>query len=204
MENLKGKAVIMRRIGIITALAVGLTVTGATAPAGSATFLVDPVHTSVLFRVKHLGVAYVYGVFTAPEGTVVVDDTNHARSSVEIRVPVESISTRATRRDDHLKSPDFFDAKQFPTLSFKSKSVKKLAGNTLEVRGDLTIHGVTKAVTVKVEQTGRGKGQRGEERIGFHTVFTIKRSRFGMTYMLGETGLSDDVEITVSVEAIRQ
>ncbi|MHA2620938.1 MAG: YceI family protein [bacterium JZ-2024 1] len=197
-RTLKGIA----RVGSCTAVA--LVLVGATRATQPETFRVDPVHTSVLFRIKHLGVAYFYGMFTAPEGSIVVDPADPTRSSVEIRIPTESLSTHETRRDDHLKSPDFFDAKQFPVMSFKSKSVKKIQENIFEVTGDFTLHGVKKTITLKVEQTGRGKGPRGEERIGFHTVFTIKRSDFGMTYMLGENMLSDEVQITLSVEAIRQ
>ena len=115
---------------------------------------------------------------------------------------VESIDTHNAKRDQHLKSPDFFNAKQFPAITFKSKQVKKSSKDTYEVTGDLTIHGVTRPVTVKVTNTGSGKDPMGANRIGFETIFTIKRSDFGMKFMLGP--VSDEIRLIVSIEGIRQ
>jgi polyisoprenoid-binding protein YceI len=204
MEILRKKDGLLRGICGLAAVVVALTIAGATRAEAPATYVVDPVHSSVVFRVKHLGLSYFYGVFNEVEGKFVVDEANPGKSSVELKVAVGSVSTRDSKRDEHLKSPDFFDEKQFPSITFKSKSVRKLDGSNYEVSGDMTLHGVTKPLTVRVEQVGKGKGQRGEDRIGFHTVFTIKRSEYGMTYMVGDKGVSDEVQITVSVEGIRQ
>src|SRR6266446_10101983 len=111
------------------------------------TFKVDPVHSFVLFSVQHLGVTNTYGRFNDISGTVVFDKDNLSKSSVELSVPVESLDTHNSIRDKSLKSPDFFDAKQFPAMTFKSTKVEG-TGDTLKVSGDLTIHGVTKPMTV--------------------------------------------------------
>lgn len=166
------------------------------------TYKVDPVHSSFLFRVKHFNAGYFYGRFNEATGTVVIDEANPAKSSVEIQVKVESIDTNDVKRDQHLKSPDFFNAKQFPTITFKSKQVKPSGKDTYEVTGDLTLHGVTRTVTAKVTRTGGGKDPFGKFRIGFETVFTIKRSDFGMKFMLGP--VSDEIRLIVSIEGIRQ
>src|SRR4030081_840864 len=110
------------------------------------TFKVDPVHSFVLFSVQHLGIANTYGRFNDISGTVVFDKDNPAKSSVEVSVPLDSLDTHNSIRDRSLKSPDFFNAKQFPTMTFKSTKVEG-SGDTLEVSGDITIRGVTKPLT---------------------------------------------------------
>ena len=165
------------------------------------TFKVDPVHTFVLFSVQHLGIANTYGRFNDISGTVVFDKDNPSKSSVELSVPVESLDTHNSIRERSLKSPDFFDAKQFPTITFKSTKVEG-SGDTLKVSGDLTIRGVTKPVTVDFKKGGEGKGVFGEMRGGGETRFTIKRSDFGMNFELGEVG--DEVTIILSLEGVKQ
>jgi polyisoprenoid-binding protein YceI len=117
-----------------------------------------------------------------------------------IEIDAASINTGNKKRDDHLKGPDFFNVKQFPKLTFKSTKVEK-KGDAYSVTGDLTIHGVTKSVTVDVKKTGMGKDPWGNERIGFTTNFTIKRSDYGITHMAN--GLSDEVQLMLSAEAIK-
>jgi polyisoprenoid-binding protein YceI len=168
---------------------------------GADTFKIDPVHSSVIFSVKHLGVTDFYGDFREISGTVAFDAADPAKSSVDITVPVEKIDTRNEKRDQHLKSPDFFNAKQFPTLTFKSTKVEG-AGDTYSVTGDLTIHGVTKPVTVQFRKGAETKGQQGETRTGGEAKFTIKRSDYGMTFMNGPLG--DDVNIILSLEGTKQ
>ena len=165
------------------------------------TFKVDPVHTFVLFSVQHLGIANTYGRFNDISGTVVFDKDNPSKSSVELSVPVESLDTHNSIRERSLKSPDFFDAKQFPTITFKSTKIEG-SGDTLKVSGDLTIRGVTKPVTVDFKKGGEGKGVFGEMRGGGETRFTIKRSDFGMNFELGEVG--DEVTIILSVEGVKK
>jgi polyisoprenoid-binding protein YceI len=165
------------------------------------TFKVDAVHSFVLFSVQHLGIANTYGRFNDISGTVVFDKDNPFNSSVELSVKVETLDTHNSIRDRSLKSPDFFDAKQFPTMNFKSTKVEG-SGDALKVSGDLTIHGVTKPLTVDFKKGGEGKGVFGEMRGGGETRFTIKRSDFGMNFQQGAVG--DEVNITLSLEGIKK
>jgi len=165
------------------------------------TFKVDSVHSFVMFSVQHLGIANTYGRFNDITGTVVFDKDNPAKSSVEVSVPIESLDTHNSIRDRSLKSPDFFNAKQFPTMTFKSTKVEG-SGDTLEVSGDLTIRGVTKPLTVDFKKGGEGKGVFGEMRGGGETRFTIKRSDFGMNFQQGAVG--DEVSIILSLEGVKK
>lgn len=168
---------------------------------GADTYKVDPVHSSVVFSIKHFGVADFYGGFKEISGTVTFDAADPSKSSVEITVPVETVDTRNEKRDQHLKSPDFFNAKQFPTISFKSNKIEG-AGDTYRISGDLTLHGVTKPVTAEFKKGAENKGQKGETRSGGETRFTIKRSDFDMKFMAGPLG--DDVNIILSLEGVKQ
>ena len=165
------------------------------------TFKVDAVHSFALFSVQHLGIANTYGRFNDISGTVVFDKDNPSNSSVELSVKVESLDTHNSIRDRSLKSPDFFDAKQFPTMNFKSTKVEG-SGDSLKVSGDLTIHGVTKPLTVDFKKGGEGKGVFGEMRGGGETRFTIKRSDFGMNFQ--QRAVGDEVNITLSLEGIKK
>lgn len=167
------------------------------------TYQVDPVHSFVIFRVKHMNTAYAYGRFNSFRGTIVVDERNPANSSVEFEIDVNSVDTGNNQRDDHLRGPDFFNGRQYPNITFRSTSVRKINNTTLEVKGNLTIRGTTRPLTVRVTYVGKGRNPRGQEIIGFETTFTIKRSQFGVSYGLNG-GLADDVRVTVAVEAIRQ
>jgi polyisoprenoid-binding protein YceI len=182
-------------------LAVGLTSAFVLSGNAADTFKIDPVHCFVLFSVQHLGIANTYGRFNDISGTVVFDRDNPSKSSVELTVQVESLDTHNSIRERSLKSPDFFDVKQFPTMTFKSTKVEG-SGNALRVSGDLTIRGVTKPVTVDFKKGGEGKGVFGEMRGGGETRFTIKRSDFGMNFELGEVG--DEVTIILSLEGVKK
>ncbi len=172
-------------------------------PAAAAeTYKLDPEHTSVVFRVKHLGVAYVYGRFNGPSGSFVFDESSPAKSSIEVQVDAKKVDTAVDKRDNQLKSPDFFNAGEHPVVNFKSTSVKRSGKGSYEIAGSLTLLGKTQPITVKARQTGQGKDPWGNFRIGFETSFTIKRSDYGMDFMMGVAG--DDVLLTVSVEGIRQ
>lgn len=163
-------------------------------------YKVDPVHSTVIFKIFHFNIAPFYGRFDAPEGSFVLDD-DAAKSTFEFTIPVDKVDTGNEKRDNHLKGPDFFNAKQFPTINFKSKSVKK-SDNGYEVTGDLTIHGVTKETTVNVDKTGQGKDPMGKERAGLAATFTIKRSDFDVSYM--PQGLGEDVTLMVGIEGLKQ
>ena len=166
------------------------------------TYQLDPVHTSITFRVKHLNVTYIYGRFNEVAGILVFDDANPANSSIQVQVKTASIDTFNAKRDDHLRSPDFFDASAYPLIEFRSTAVKKVDPETYNVQGDLTLHGVTRSVTVAAILTGAGMDPWGNDRIGFESVFMIKRTDFGMTENLQAAG--DEVRLTVSVEGIRK
>jgi polyisoprenoid-binding protein YceI len=166
------------------------------------TYQLDPVHSSVVFRVKHLGVAYVYGRFNNPAGQLVFDEKMPSNSSIDMSVNVADVDTAHGKRDTHLKSPDFFNAESFPRITFKSGSFKKTGIDTYAVSGDLTLLGVTRPLTVVARQTGAGKDPWGGFRRGFATSFSVNRSDFGMDFML--SGVSNEVEVQVSVEAVRK
>jgi polyisoprenoid-binding protein YceI len=166
------------------------------------TYKLDPEHTSIVFRVKHLGIAYVYGRFNGPTGTFVFDESSPSKSTIQVQAETKNVDTALEKRDTDLKSPDFFNAGEYPHVSFKSKSVKKLKEAVYEVSGDLTLLGKMRPITVQVNATGAGKDPWGNFRMGFETSFSIKRSDFGMNFMMG--GVSDEVNLTVSVEGIRE
>ena len=171
---------------------------GAAALAPAASYKVDPVHSFVNFKVSHLGVGYVWGRFDAPEGSF---NTDEGKEAFEAKVATDKIDTGVAKRDQHLKSPDFFNAKQFPELTFKSTGVKKSGENQYEVNGDMTVHGVTKSITVNLTKTGEAKTQMGE-RAGFDGSFTIKRSDFGMSFMPGAVG--DEITVYVDMEGTKE
>ncbi|MGE0481898.1 MAG: YceI family protein [Phycisphaerae bacterium] len=162
----------------------------------------DAVHSAVIFRIKHLNVSYSYGRFNDVAGSFSFDDAKPENSALEFTVKTASIDTHDKKRDDHLRSAEFFDAEKHPAITFKSKAVKKLGESEFEVAGDLTLRGVTKPLTVKVERTGAGPDPWGGQRSGFETTFTIKRGDFEMNALKG--GLGDDVRLIVSIEGVKQ
>lgn len=187
-----------RSLLLAGALALGLF---HTAFAAVETYTIDPVHSSVAFRIRHF-VSRVPGSFTKFSGTIAVDRANLANSTVEATIDVASVTTASDARDKHLRSPDFFDAEKFATITFKSKAWKATGGDTFDVTGDLTIHGVTKEVVLKVTSLGFGPGARGAMLSGWEASTTIKKSDFGVAgpAMLA-TALGDEVAITLGVEA---
>ena len=187
------------RIVILVLLAIGFT--GSTQVVNAAdTYEIDTAHSMIIFRAKHNGVSYNYGRFNAFTGEITMD-ADMSKNTVEFEVKAASVDTGNEKRDQHLRSPDFFSAKQFPVITFRSTKVDMKEGkeDMLEVTGDLELLGVKKSITVDVEITGRGKGRQGEALIGFESVFTINRTEFGMTY--GAGSVSDDIQLTVSIEA---
>ena len=143
------------------------------------TFQIDPQHASVVFAIKHLNISYQYGRFNQVQGSAVLNEDDPSKSTFEFSAKTESIDTNNPKRDEHLRGPDFFNAKQFPEIRFQSTSVQR-EGNKWVVTGKLTLHGVTKTKRVDLLQLGRAKGLEGESRIGFISSFDIKRTEFGM------------------------
>ena len=178
-----------------------LAILGLFATARAETYTIDPVHSSVGFSLRHL-VSKFSSSFTKVNGTVTFDAAAPEASSVEATVDIASISTANEKRDNHVKSPDFFDAAKFPIATFKSKSWKKTGESTYDVTGDLTIKDVTKEVVLKAELLGSGPGMGGATVTGWEATATIKKSEFGLAgpAMLGKV-LGDDVALTISIEA---
>ena len=186
------------KILALAAVAAGL---ASAAPAAVETYTIDPVHSSVGFSIRHI-LTKVPGSFTQFSGTITVDRDNLENSSVEAVIDVGSVSTRNDKRDAHLKSPDFFDAAKFGSITFKSTSWKKTGDGTFDVAGDLTIHGVTKPVVLKVDLLGFGPGMMGAQLSGWDASLSINREDFGVNgpAMLGKA-LGSDVAISINVEA---
>ena len=174
----------------------------ATGNAAADKYSVDAIHSSIIFRIKHVNAAYFYGRFNEVTGSFSIDAGNPAASKIEIEVKVDSIDTHNEARDKHLKSPDFFEVDKHPGIKFVASSLKKTGDNKYEVEGDLTIRGVTKKLTAPLEWTGTGKGMQGEERGGLETVFTIKRSDFGVSGL--PQALGDEVKLMISLEGVKQ
>ena len=184
---------------MILSLMVSLTIS---TKASAESYRLDPAHTSIIFRVKHLGVAYVFGRFNGATGSFSFDPLAPAKTAIEIQVDADNIDTNNQKRDNHLRSPDFFNTAKYPLIRFKSKSVKQIDTDRLQVSGDLTIMGKTNLISIEVRRTGAAKDPWGKFRIGFESSFTIKRSDYGMKFNLA--GVSDEVNLTVSVEGIKQ
>lgn len=192
-------------VGVMAMTAVGREETPAPAAGAvrAGAFKVDPVHSVVVFGIGHLGVSRMYGTFNMPSGSFLIDAADATKSFIEISVDTEKVSTGAGKRDDHLRSPDFFNAKEFPKVTFKSTSFEKGAGKAMTVKGDLTMLGQTRPVSAALEFLGEGDTVQGHK-AGFEATFTIKRSEFGMTKYLEEKMLGDEVKLTVAVEGQRE
>jgi polyisoprenoid-binding protein YceI len=172
------------------------------------TWNLDPVHSVAEFKVKHMMISNVKGQFTGITGVLTLDKNDIAGSRVEATIDASTINTREAQRDTHLKSADFFDVEQFPTLSFRSTQVKRTGDDELAVTGDLTIHGVTRQVTFQVEgPTAAGKDPWGSTRIGLSATTKINRRDFGLTWNAAlETGgilVGEDVTITLDLEFVK-
>lgn len=172
------------------------------------TYQIDPAHSAAQFSIRHMMIANVRGEFSKVSGTVVFDADNPANSKADAAIEVASINTREPQRDTHLKSADFFDAEKFPTIAFHSKEISAHGGDW-KLKGDLTIHGVTREVSLDVEgPTPEHKDPWGNLRIGATATGKLNRKDFGLTWNAAlEAGgvlVGDEVKLTIDVEAIRQ
>ena len=174
-------------------------------PAFATHFKVDPAHSSVGFQVRHL-VSRVDGNFRTFEATYTFDKDKLASFNLQAVAQVDSIDTNNKKRDEHLKSPDFFDAKKFPTISFKSTHLEKQSDTQYKVTGDFTMHGVTKSVTFDVEHLGEAKDPMGTVRGGATATASVNRKDFGIVWNkqldAGGVMLGEDVKITLNLELI--
>ena len=169
-------------------------------PAGN--YKIDPAHSVAFFEVGHAGgISRFMGRFNDMTGDLVVDVAEKSKITVEIKV--DSVDTKHEGLDKHLKSPDFFNAVQFPTMSFVSTAVTLNAAGEGNVTGNLTLHGVTKPVTLKLKQIGAGLGMKGEQRVGYVATSSIKRSDFGMNYGIPKAA-TDELDLKINIEAAKQ
>lgn len=187
-------------------LASLLALVPALALAAPTTWNVDASHSQVGFAVKHLVISNVRGEFKTYQGKISLDDADVTRSTVEATIDVNSIDTKVADRDAHLKSADFFDVANHPSMTFKSTKVAKAGKDRLKVTGDLTLRGVTKPVVLEVTTTPEVKGMGGETRRGFAASTKISRKVFGLTWnKVVEAGpaVGDEVTIALELEAVK-
>jgi polyisoprenoid-binding protein YceI len=179
------------------------------AQAQTSTWKIDPLHSAADFSIRHMGLSNVHGHFGNVNGTVMIDDKDFTKSSVNATVDVTTVDTGVPQRDGHLKSPDFFDVAKFPTMTFVSKKITG-SGDEYHVIGDLTMHGVTKTVDLTMDKPGKEEpGMDGKSiHRGFSATTTIHRQDFGLTWQgtlkSGDAVLGDDVKVSLDVEIIKQ
>lgn len=171
------------------------------AVARAAEYQLDTGHTSIVFKIQHLGISYTYGRIDAGEGRFVVDEPSHEATEFSVTMKADSVDTGLAKRDEHLRNPDFLNAKQFPVIAFNSTEVED-DGGVLRVTGELMLHGVTRPLTIELAKVGEGEDPWGGYRIGYEGVFSFKRSDYGMTNMLDAVG--DDITVMISFEGLRQ
>lgn len=165
------------------------------------TYAIDPVHSSVTFKIRHF-FSKVTGGFDKFEGTLNIDRAKMETNFVEAVIDVTSIDTHQAKRDTHLQSPDFFDASGHPKITFKSKQWKSAGSDEYDVTGDLTIRDTTREITLKVKSLGFGEGLNKSQISGWEASTVLKKSDFGITY--GGKALGEDVEVSIEIEAKKQ
>lgn len=183
---------------LIASLSLGLACVSISA-ANADTFTVDPVHSSVLYCAGHMGISNSWGRFDDVSGKITLDEKDPKANAIDFTIKPASINSGDPKRDEHLRSVDFLNAKQFPAITFKSDSVKAIDAKTYEATGTLTLHGVSKPITLKIEKVGAGQHPMIGTAIGLESAFTIKRSDFDMKNML--EAIPDNVKLLVSIEA---
>ena len=172
------------------------------------TWNIDPVHSTAEFRVKHMMISNVRGQFTGVTGKLSLDPNDIVKSQVDASIDVATVDTRDPNRDTHLKSPDFFDAEKFPTMTFRSSRIVRKGDGNITVSGPLTIHGAIKEVEFEVEgPTPAVKDPWGNTRIGLSAKTKVDRRDFGLTFNAAlETGgvlVGEDVHITLELEFVQ-
>lgn len=190
-----------RHLGWITWLVLATAGISGTRAFSGERFTIDRDHSSVIFSVRHLGLSFVYGRFNDFHGTFAWDADDLGACSVQVEIKTASVDTQVKKRDDHLRTADFFDVAQYPVMTFSSKKVTAAPDGSFDVAGNLTLHGVTQPVSFNVKFMGEGDDPWGGFRNGFHGHATIRRSDFGMTFMI--PGVGDEIRIILSVEGIR-
>lgn len=159
-------------------------------------------HAFVNFRISHLGYSWLYGTFRDFSGTFTYDKANPAADKVNVVINTKSVDTNHEKRNEHISSADLLNVEKFPQASFVSTKVTPKQDNKFDIEGNLTLHGVTKPITINAEFIGEGKDPWGGYRAGFYGTTTLKLKDFGINYDLGPA--SETVEMTLSVEGVRQ
>lgn len=178
----------------------GLLGAAASAQAAPVTYKLDPGHTFVLFSWNHFGFSNPTANLGLGEGTLVFDEKDPAKSSVDVTLPLADLDTHVSKLDEHLKKPDFFDAEKYPTVTFKSTKVQAVGGNKYKVTGDLTVHGVTKPVVLDATLNKSGEHPMLKvPTVGFDAVTTLKRSDFGVGAYV--PNVSDEIKVRITTEA---
>lgn len=181
----------------------------ATTAATAVTYTIDPAHSGAGFKIRHFMVAYFRGGFSGITGDVIFAPANPSNTKINASIDATTLHTHDAKRDAHVKGADFLDVEKYPTISFVSKKVTPDGNHQWKISGDLTLHGVTKEVTLDVESAqGESKDPWGNLRSGASAETTIKRADFGLTFNAPlETGgvmLSDDVHIHIDIELVRK
>jgi len=184
------------------------TVIPTTTTAACSTWNIDPAHSAAEFKVRHMMISYVKGKFSGLSGVLKLDESDYTHSAVEVSIPAASVRTVDDKLDAHLKAADFFDVEKFPTLTFKSTSVRSTGGRDYEVTGDLSIRGVTKSVILSVDDVSApSKDPWGNQRIGLSGLAKIDRRDFGLVWNspleFGGMLVGDEVTITLDVQFIK-
>ena len=179
---------------------LGVAIIGFAGPASAEKFVLDKPHTQIIFKVNHMGFSHSYGKFTDYTGEINYDEADPTKSNADVTIQTASLDLDDQKWNEHMKSKDFFDVEQFPTMTFKSTGIEKTGDKTANITGDLTWLGVTKPVTLAVQQNNMGKHpMKGINATGFSASGKIKRSDFGMKG--GIPMVSDEVDIIIEVEA---
>jgi polyisoprenoid-binding protein YceI len=184
------------------------TLTPAAAATATSIWKIDPAHSVAEFKVRHMMISYVKGKFSGLSGVLRLDETDYTHSTIEVSIPSASVSTVDENLDAHLKNADFFDVEKFPTLTFKSTSIRSTGGHDYAVTGDLTIRGVTKSVTLGVNDVSEpSKDPWGNQRIGLSASAKVNRKDFGFEWNapleFGGVLVGDEVTITLDVQFIQ-
>ncbi len=182
--------------------------TATTTMTGTTTYAIDASHSQVGFSVKHMMFSTVRGDFRVFEGTIVVDNDNPANSSVDVTIDASTITTGDLKRDEHLRSADFFDVETYPTITFKSTSIDFKDVEDFTILGELTMHGVTEPVKIKAEQTGEGTNPWGVDVVGFEGTTKVNRKDFGLNWNAalekGGVLVGDEIKISLEIQVAKQ
>ncbi|MDR6940805.1 YceI family protein [Mucilaginibacter pocheonensis] len=171
-------------------------------------WVIDPMHSEVQFKVKHLVISTVSGFFKSFEGELITDNDNFENAEIDFSLDINSIDTNQSQRDEHLKSAEFFDAEKYPKISFKSTSLTNTDDDEYELKGNLTIKDVTKPVTLKAEFGGSATDFYGNTKAGFEISGKINRKDFGLTWdgvtEAGSVVVGEDIKLLINVQFAKQ